>query len=362
MNCNFTIHITKLVLAPFLLALTFVTMNLAHAETTESKIEAAFNQGKLPNLHSVYATIGEQTISEIYFNGQDESWGQKLGEVNHGPNTLHDLRSVTKSIIGLLYGIALAEGKVPSPNEPLLDQFSQYSDLKDGSGRENILIEHALTMKMGTEWNENLPYTSAKNSEIAMELAKDRYRFILDRPMVSKPGEKWTYSGGAVAIIAKLIADGTNMSIDAYANEKLFAPLGISNYEWAKGADGEPSAASGLRLSARDLSKIGEMISKNGKFENRQIVSSEWLHQSFQRKTELEPGFYYGYLWYLAGSKDKQIIIGLGNGGQRFTIQPAYNFVAVTFAGGYNHPNAWKVSYKVLTDFILPAAKKHLAK
>ena len=110
-------------------------------------------------------------------------------------------------------------------------------------------------MKMGTEWNEDLPYSDPKNSEIAMEYAEDRYRFVLDRPMVNEPGDWWTYHGGAVAVIAKLIADGVGMPIDKYAEQKLFKPLGISEFEWVRGADDVPSAASGLRLTIHDLAK-----------------------------------------------------------------------------------------------------------
>lgn len=51
---------------------------------------------------------------------------------------------------------------------------------------------------MGLEWDEERPYTDPANSEIAMERASDRYRFILDRPIVAEPGGRWIYSGGAV--------------------------------------------------------------------------------------------------------------------------------------------------------------------
>lgn len=110
-----------------------------------------------------------------------------------------------------------------------------------------------------------------------MENAPDRYRFVLDRPMVAEPGTQWTYDGGAVAIIARLIATGVGMPIDRYAKEKLFEPLGIERFEWAHGPDGEPSAASGLRLTARDLALIRELVLGQGRYRGEQIVPAQWL-------------------------------------------------------------------------------------
>jgi len=124
----------------------------------------------------------------------------------HSPDTEHDLRSVTKSIVGLLYAIARDKGIVPDPSASLYAQFPEYEDLTRDSARQKIKIEHALTMTMGTAWDENLPYTDPKNSEIAMENAPDRYRFVLEQAITGEPGVQWNYSGGATAIVGKLIA------------------------------------------------------------------------------------------------------------------------------------------------------------
>lgn len=331
-------------------------------DTLADKITAAAEAGELPGLHSTVVMLQGAQIAEVYFDGEDESWGLPLGVVAHGPDTLHDLRSVTKSIVSVLYGIALSDGLVPALDQPLVAQFPDYSDLLDGTTREDILVGHAFTMQMGTEWDEDLPYTDPRNSEIAMERAEDRYRFVLDRPMVDMPGTKWNYSGGAVAVVAKLIADGAGMKIDEFAKARLFAPLGIDNFEWVGGADGEPSAASGLRLAARDLAKIGTMLAQDGMYEGAQIVPVDWIAEMFTPRLSLEFGFDYGYLWYLAGPPDRFVAVGLGNGGQRLTIQSNAQFVTASFAGRYNDPDAWEVSYKVLSDFAVPEAKARRSK
>jgi hypothetical protein len=163
------------------------------------RLDDAVRSGLVPNVHVVLASRAGHIVLERYFSGADESWGTPLGSVTFGPDTLHDLRSVTKSIVGLLYGIALDRGLVPSPDAPLLAQFPEYPDLAADPQRAHLTVMNALNMTLGMEWDEQRPYTDPKNSEIAMERAPDRYRFVLDRPFVAAPGERWIYSGSRSA-------------------------------------------------------------------------------------------------------------------------------------------------------------------
>ncbi|MDF1722021.1 MAG: serine hydrolase [Minwuia sp.] len=313
----------------------------------------------MPGLHSALILHRGRPLAEVRFPGEDERWGSPLGVRAHGPDTLHDLRSVTKSIVALLYGIALDDGLVPPLDAVLVDQFPHYPDLAKEPERRKILIRHVLSMQMGTDWNENLPYTDPRNSEIAMELAADRFRFILDRPMVTRPGDRWNYSGGATALIARLIAKGTGRSIDAYARERLFAPLGITDFEWVKGADGVPSAASGLRMNIHDLVRIGLMIHDAGRFEGDQVVSESWLTAAFSPRADLQTGLRYGFFWWLhpAGDPPLGVAAAFGNGGQRLSVGLESGLTVVVLAGNYNDPEAWRIPVKVITDFAVPAIK-----
>lgn len=352
-------HRVKLIFAAALPLVLCFGSAVAWAQDMEEQLSTSVETGDIVGLHGAVVMLDGERIAEAYFQGEDERWGTPIGLVDHGPESLHDLRSVTKSVVGLLYGIALSEGAVPPVNSSLLDQFPEYADLRDASGREDITVSDALTMQMGTEWDESLPYTDPRNSEIAMELAEDRYRFALSRPMVAEPGTTWTYNGGAVALIAKLIADGTGQEIDEFARTRLFEPLGIQNYEWVRGDDGVPSAASGLRLTARDLAKIGVLITQNGVYDEQVVVPSTWLESSSRAAASIQPGFDYGYLWYLTKAPNGDpILIAVGNGGQRLTIQPSTGFVVSTFAGNYNNPDAWRTSVRVLVEFAIPELGK----
>lgn len=334
----------------------------AMSQPLNDRINAAYDAGDLPGLHGALIRLGTDTLAETYFSGADEKWGQSLGIREHDASSLHDLRSVTKSIVGLLYGIALSEQKVPGLDAPLYAQFPQYPDLQQEPGRDRILVRHALTMQMGLEWNEDLPYSDPRNSEIAMERAPDRYRYVLEQPIREAPGTSWIYGGGAVALIAKLIADGTGMPIDAYAKTRLFDPLGIDRFEWTAGADGIPSAASGLRLTLPDLAKIGELIANDGAYNGQQIIPEDWLKASFVSHANVNDFTRYGLLWYLAGSEETPVVIAVGNGGQRLTVQPNVDLVVAAFVGRYNDPDSWQTSLKIVLDFAVPEAKRRLGK
>lgn len=228
-------------------------------------------------LHSVLVVRGRQIVLERYFKGEDNNWGQSLGVVQFGPDTLHNLYSVTKSVVALVYGIALAEGKVPPPSASLYAQFPEYQDLVAADERrKQQTIAHALSMSLGAQWNEiGVAYDSPANDEVGMEMAKDRYRFVLDRPVISAPGKRWQYSGGATALLGRLIAKGTGRSLPDYARAALFDPIGLGRTEWVTSKDTrvfrqtgtgdvEPIAASGLRMTPRDLARLGQLVLDNG--------------------------------------------------------------------------------------------------
>ena len=118
------------------------------------RLDQILQAGQVGGLHAVAAVRGGQTVLEYYRTGEDFAWGDSLDVVEFGPGVLHDIRSVTKSVTVLLYGIALGEGLVPPPAEPLLQRFPQYPDLAADPRRARLTVEHALTMSLSVEWRE----------------------------------------------------------------------------------------------------------------------------------------------------------------------------------------------------------------
>ncbi len=314
------------------------------SHTPADRLTLAIEQDRVPDLHAVVAVRDGEVVLEHYGEGEDFILNEPLGPVRFTPGTLHDIRSVTKSVVGLLYGIALADGQVPEPHESLLAHFPEYPDLAEDPRRAVLTVEHALTMTLGLEWNENVPYTSPANSEIAMELAPDRFRYILRQPIVDEPGVRWSYCGGASALVARLIEKGTGLALEDYGRAKLFEPLGIADFAWSTGEDGTALAASGLRLTPRGLLAIGRLVLDGG----RGIVPASWLATALRPHVRLGDGSSYGYHWYMGDTW----VGGFGNGGQRLYVAPGLDLAVAITAGQYDLPDQPTASV-VLDEVIL---------
>jgi CubicO group peptidase (beta-lactamase class C family) len=300
------------------------------------------------DLHGVVVARRDGVVDEWYGTGPDFSWGTPHGVVEFGPDTLHDLRSVTKSVVALLYGIALERGQAPAPDEPLLRHFPEHADLAADPRRAARTVAHALTMTLAFEWDESIPYTSPENSEIAMELAPDRYRYVLERPVTGEPGREWSYCGGASALLGGLIARGSGMTLPDFARESLFGPLGIDRFEWMAGDDGVASAASGLRLTPRGLARIGQVILGDG----LGVVPSAWLAEALRPRVSTDWGWNYGYQWYLAPDGPHRTVAAMGNGGQRLFVLPDLDLVVAVTAGGYDAEDQSATPEAVLAEVL----------
>jgi CubicO group peptidase (beta-lactamase class C family) len=310
-----------------------------------------------PGLHALLIIRNGRLAYEQYFPGKDERWGEKLSDVTHGPALLHDLRSVTKSIVGLLYGQALHDGLVPPTVARLAEALPGYGDLMADPLKRRITIGHVLSMRMGLDWFEDTDYENPRNGEYQMEKAADRYRYVLGLPMAVRPGAKWVYCGGATALLGHLIEQATGMRLEDYARERLFKPLGIVNFEWIQGSDGHAAASSGLRLTARDLARVGQMVLDHGFWHSRRIVPSSWIVTSMKPRAYADSGLRYGYQWWLGQlvSTAKPWFAAYGNGGQRLIIIPSLNMVVVILAGNYNMADQWKMPVKLMSKNVMPA-------
>ncbi|HMK81527.1 MAG TPA: serine hydrolase [Xanthobacteraceae bacterium] len=314
-------------------------------------------------LHRVVVARKGALVLERYFEGEDEIWGTPTGRVAFGPETLHDLRSVTKSILGLIYGIARAQDKVPPPEWPLMEGFPDYAALATDPRAQRLTVAHALTMTLGFDWNEDVPYQDPANSEIQMELASDRYRYIFTRPFIADPGTRWIYGAAATQLIARLITKGTGQSLHDFARANLFDPLGIGQTVWTNGLNGEPAAASGLRMTPRDLARIGQLLLNRGQWEERRVVPAAWLEASFAPHVSVDEQRRYGYFWYVGdfqyGKPPNQPLahwIGaFGYGGQRLFVLPELEIAIAITAGNYADEKQWMPPIRVVREVVLPS-------
>jgi CubicO group peptidase (beta-lactamase class C family) len=331
------------------------------APDIETRLDKIIAENRAWGLHGIVVARHGKIALERYFEGADQAWGTPIGRIAFGPHTLHDLRSVTKSVLGLLYGLALAQGKVPAPERPLLESFPEYADLATDPRHRRLTITHALTMTLGLAWNEDIPYEDPNNSEVLMEGAADRYRYIFSRPFIADPGTRWIYGAAATTLIGRLIVKGTGQSLPDFARANLFDPIGSGPIAWSNGYNGEPAPSSGLRMTPRDLARIGQLVLNRGEWDGRRVVPADWLDRSFKTYVAVDELRRYGYFWYVGdlqyGNPPNRPIahwIGaFGYGGQRLFVMPELDLVVAITAGNYADANQWMPPIRVIRETVL---------
>lgn len=330
-----------------------------------AQLTADLEAGRYGNVHSLLVVRHGRLVYEDYFTGADQRRGQPIGTVAFERGTLHDARSVTKSVVSILFGIAMAEGRIRDLDAPVLDHFPEFADLRTPE-RMAIRLRHLLTMTSGLEWDESSrPYGDPANSETQMDAAANPYRFVLERPIARPPGERWIYNGGDTMLLAGVIERATGMSLPAYAERVLFRPLGISRYEWLRYRNDVPIAASGLRLTPRDMAKIGRLYLDGGRWRGRQLVPEAWVRASTSPHATIADrplGLQrYGYQWYLGtarvGERTLPYSAAIGWGGQRLLIIPSMDLVLVLTAGLYDDRRQSDIAFEILLDRVLPAVR-----
>lgn len=322
------------------------TNDIKSAGIDSMRIYKLFSQLKGSNhkLHSVLLLKDNQLVLEEYF-----------GE--HGPDIAHDLRSTSKSIRSILLGIAIDKGFIRSIDDPIHKYLKNSIPQKNLDPRKvSITIRHLITMSTGLDCNDW--DKKSKGQEDKVYKKKDWLQYTLDLPMLSNPGETSHYCSMGVILMTEIIAQASGMSIDKFAELYLFQPLGIKNVKWGHTSDKEViDSGKRLYLTSRDMAKIGQLILNEGKWNEKEIVSEEWIIESTTPKTKIT-GIDYCYLWWNIPFKLNQKTIisktATGNGGQYIMIIPEMNIVAVFTGGAYNSQED-KLPFAIVKDVFLPS-------
>jgi CubicO group peptidase (beta-lactamase class C family) len=215
---------------------------------------------------------------------------------------------------------------------------------------------------MGLAWEEATPTTGDENNDEArMHRASDPCRYVLGHLATTAPaGQEFFYNTGALTLVSAIVRKATGRPLDELARAALFEPMGIADFEWGR-VKGDTDAGGGLRLRPRDMAKIGQLVLAGGQWNDRQIVSRDWIETSTAPKIKaVEDGFdgSYGYLWWLGRSRingrEVNWIGALGRGGQSIRIVPALDLVVVVTAGYYQDysPRAGQVAFGVFRDVL----------
>ena len=290
------------------------------------------------DVHAVVIERHRCLVAEMYRGGLDRSvYSLVSTRQSFGPATLHDVRSVGKSVTGLLYGIALAEGRVPATDQPVALAFPGLAGRAAKNARV-IGIRDLLDMGSGLAWTEGRP---GLNDELKLFWKRDLPAYVLDHPMSYPPGTVFNYNGGGTALLAAIIADGTGEPLDQFAQARLFEPMGIRSWEWVRDVHGRPMAFNGLRLRPRDLLKLGRLVLDDGRWDGRQLVPADWVRDARAPglPTNIDGVRYRGQWWTgTARWKGRAVAwqAAFGNGGQRLFVVHDLDLAIATTAGAYD--------------------------
>ena len=256
---------------------------------------------------------------------------------------LHTMQSVTKSVTSVVIGAAMARREFPDLDTPVLRFFDTSSVANIDDRKRRMTIRHLLTMTAGLDWDEDVPYADPKNGSSLMEASQDWVQFVIDRPMAQEPGRVFKYNSGATQLLSYIFTRATGRDIEEYAQQHLFAPLGIEHYYWKRSPTGLIDTEGGLYLTQRDVAKIGYLFLKNGLWDDEVIVRPEWVKASITPSVtvvEMPNGgsgagggaIRYGFKWWLYSyGKDSAQVAwgGSGFGGQRPIVLPEKDLIIV---------------------------------
>ncbi|MBS0524663.1 MAG: serine hydrolase [Proteobacteria bacterium] len=308
------------------------------------------------NVHAVLVARGGKLLFERYFSGPDEVNNRKAENIAFDAGTLHDLKSVSKSVASLAVGIAIDRGLIRSVDEPIIRFFPELADLRSPE-KDHLKLVHALTMSVGLKWVEATPSNNYDNDEVRMQMSLDPCRYVLGLPVTAPPGQEFFYDTGALTLVSAIVRKATGRPLDEFARAALFEPLGITSVEWAR-VRGDSDAGGGLRLRPRDMAKIGQLVLAGGRWNDRQVVSKAWIEASTKPWLKATGTYFYGYLWWLDRSvvdgREVRWIGALGRGGQSIRIVPLLDLVVVVTAGYYQDysPQAFRLQSGIFRDVL----------
>lgn len=240
---------------------------------------------------------------------------------------VHDLASVTKSITAILVGIAIYKGFIKDDNQTIVQYFPEYA-IKNDTLRK-VKIKDLLNMSSGFK-------CSWFNGERELEMmnnSQDWVKFMFELPFESLPRSGFSYCSGNFYLLAEIIQRTTKMNCHDFAKKYLFQPLGFRETYWEKNNKGVNHGWGDLFLSPYDLAKIGCLVLNDGKWNDKQIISKEWL-EKIKPICKIQGTESYGYGWWL-DSENPDEIQAVGRGGQRLFIFKNRNIVIATTGGGF---------------------------
>lgn len=313
---------------------------------TQEAIDASF-----PDTTSVLLLQDGKLVFERYFR-------------DGGPAVLNDTRSAMKSVTALAVLAAVADGKLASLDEPVFPKLADLAPFAhDGPLKQQITLADFLTMSSALDCND-WEETSPGNEEYMYPL--DNWsRWAVDIPLKQDYQRDaagrgpFSYCTAGVFLLGQVLQRVTGEPVDQYMGRRLLDPLGIGVREWPRSPTGEVMTGGGLRLTSRDLARLGLLVASGGRWQGVSLLPAESVAAALtvRRSVDAEQG--YGYLfWQRAYRSPCGPLEGWymsGNGGNVVAVVPERDLVAVVTRRHYGRQGMHQQTLALIQDHLLAA-------
>jgi CubicO group peptidase (beta-lactamase class C family) len=315
--------------------------------TELDSIYSAMDQDPHHDLKGIVIVRDGHLVSEHYFNGDSI-------------DTLHDIRSATKSLTSLLMGIAVQKGLVHSVD----DSIAFYLPGLPKDGKEKITIKDLLTMRSGLDAYDN--DASSPGNETRLDASSDWIRTVYTVPMKLSPGTKYVYCSLNAFLTGTIIENVSHMPLDQFAKINLFGPLGIENYSWRHVPVDRTTGQGNLSITTRDEARIGELMLDDGIVQGTRVLNHGWITQSLASQVAISDSDpyadFYGYMWHTkaesVGSHKIEVHFASGNGGNKIYVVPSLRMVIAITSSAYNQGYGQRRSQDILLKILAAVRSK----
>lgn len=284
-------------------------------------------------------------VAERYYNGYTR-------------NTPHNIRSVSKSFLGAMIGIAFDRGYLKGPDQKMMVFFREYDSPLLDKRLWDVTLGHLLTMHMGID-DENINFMQVYHSS-------DWVRATLELPLIFNPGQRMRYNTFETHLLSVILTKASKMSSREFADHYLLDPLGITLDKWERDPQGYYFGGTDMYFTPREMAAFGTLYLNMGNQHGVQIVPQQWIERSTSPFTRFRPNewgdwknYNYGYLWWTGEFNQIKMYLAYGYGGQFIANFPTLNMTIVTTARDLvdydtSTVQEWAL-FEIIAKFIVPA-------
>ncbi|KQR08091.1 serine hydrolase domain-containing protein [Xanthomonas arboricola] len=316
------------------------------------------------------ADLAPSTTSLVIARDGALVYERYLGDADR--QTLHDTRSLTKSVTGLLVGAAIARKLIPDVQAKVYDAFGERHWQHPDPRKRAITVEDLLTMSSQLECNdentfsagnEERMYVSADWTQFALDLPIRGYAPWTPRPAQSPHGRAFSYCTAGSFLLGAMLEKVAGEPLPAFSAQVLETPLGIERAQWNLSSEGVGMGGGGTRYRSRDLAKLGQLLLAHGRWQGRQVIPADWVQAMTSVHAQAREDADYGYLiWHFrfpVRGVQRDTWAMSGNGGNYVFVVPDERLVVVLTRSAYNTRQMHQQSQRLLTDYVLKALPEH---